>query len=113
MDMHRRDMGDVTVLALEGIVNGGEESRTLVATVTNILEEGRRKFILDLGQVSWVNSSGLGTLHKCWSLVREMQGSFKLTNVNHRVRQVLAVSHFDDLFESYPDIRGAVASFYR
>jgi anti-sigma B factor antagonist len=113
MNMQRRDMGDVTVLALDGIVDGGAESRALVATVTEILGEGRRKLILDLGEVSWVNSSGLGALHRCWSLARELQGSFKLTNVNSRVRQVLAVSHFDALFESYPDVRGAVASFYR
>lgn len=113
METQRRDMGDVTVLALEGVLNGGKESRALVASVTAVLDEGRRKLVLDLGRVSWVNSSGLGTLHRCWKLVQEGRGSFKLTNVNSRVRQVLAVSHFDHLFESYPDIRGAVASFYR
>lgn len=113
MNMQRRDLGDVTVLALDGVVNGGDESRALVAAVEAALGEGRRKLVLDLGRVSWVNSSGLGTLHKCWSLVRAREGWFKLTNVNSRVRQVLAVSHFDDIFESYTDVRGAVASFYR
>jgi len=112
MKISREDLGDVTILRLAGVLNGGSDSGDLRATVNTLIDEGRQKLILDMGQVSWANSVGLGNLHFCYTAVKNSGGAFKLTSVNHRIQQVLSVSRFDTIFESYDDVRGAVASFY-
>jgi anti-sigma B factor antagonist len=112
MNLIQKDMGDVTILQVEGMISG-EEGEDLRDRIRNLVAAARTKVVLDLARVSWINSSGLGTLHHCLGDIREAGGSFKLTNVNPRVRQVLSVSRFDTIFESYSDVRGALASFYR
>lgn len=112
MNLKRNDMGEVTVLHLEGVLSGGKDAAALRAAVTELLEEGRMKLVLDLEKVAWINSFGLGTLHGCHTDARKAGGYFKITNVNQRVRHVMTVSRFDSLLESFDDVRGAVASFY-
>lgn len=112
MKISREDLGDVTILRLQGILNGGTENQDLRTTVKGILDEGRKKIVLDMELVSWANSVGLGNLHFCHNTVKQSGGVLKLTKVNKRIKQVLEVSRFDTIFESYPDVRGAVASFY-
>ncbi len=113
MNLSQKEMGDVTILRLEGIFSGDAEGDTLRNRIRDLVAAGRTKVVLDLARVTWINSSGLGMLHHCLADIREAGGSFKLTNVNPRVHQVLAVSRFDTIFESYSDVRGALASFYR
>ncbi len=112
MKISREDLGDVTILKLQGILNGGTDSEDLRAMVKAILAEGRYKLVVDMERVSWANSVGLGNLHFCYTAAKNSGGFLKLTNVNQRIQQVFEVARFDTIFESYDDVRGAVASFY-
>jgi anti-anti-sigma factor len=113
MKISREDLGDVTILRLQGVLNGGSDSQDLRTTVKEILAEGRQKLVVDMERVSWANSVGLGNLHFCYTAIKNSGGFLKLTKVNHRIQQVFQVARFDTIFESYDDVRGAVASFYR
>lgn len=112
MNFKRNDLGEITVIHLEGVLSGGEDAAALRTAVTSLLDEGRLKLVVDLEKVAWINSFGLGTLHACHTEARKAGGFLKITNVNKRVRHVLTVSRFDSLLESFADVRGAVASFY-
>jgi len=113
MNLTREEVGDVTVLRLEGLMDGGKGCQALRSLVESLAAQGPKKVVVDLARVSWLNSQGLGVLHACHRAIQGSGGSLKLTHLNPRVRQVLAVSRFDTLFESYDDVRGALASFYR
>jgi anti-sigma B factor antagonist len=113
MTIETEDLGDVTILRLAGLLNGGGGKDDLRTTVEDLVHSGRNKVIVDMAKVPWANSVGLGSLHFCYRAVKETGGSFKLTNVSPRIRHILHVSHFDTIFESYQDVRGALASFYR
>lgn len=113
MKISREDLGEITILRLQGILNGGTDSQDLRAMVKEVLSEGRHKLVVDMERVSWANSVGLGNLHFCYTAIKNSGGFLKLTNVNHRIQQVFEVARFDTIFESYDDVRGAVASFYR
>jgi len=107
------DFGDVTIIRLAGLLNGGTGRDDLRSTVADLIHSGRNKVVVDMAKVPWTNSVGLGNLHFCYLAMKDSGGSFKLTNVSPRIRQILNVSHFDTIFESYEDVRGALASFYR
>lgn len=111
MNLTREDVGDVTVLKLEGLMDGGKGCQAFRTLVEELAAEGPRKVVVDLGRVSWLNSQGLGALHACHRAIQGSGGALKLSQLNPRVRQVLAVSRFDTLFESYEDVPGALASF--
>ena len=111
MNLTREDVGDVTVLKLQGLMDGSKGCQAFRTLVEELAAAGPKKVLVDLGGVSWLNSRGLGILHACHRTIQGAGGSLKLTRLNPRVRQVLAVSRFDTLFESYEDVPGALASF--
>ena len=111
--LNRRDSGDVTIIELSGRLMGGPDSDLVQKTVRDLIAEGRTKVVVDLSQVAWVNSSGLGSLIASYTALREKSGSLKLLNVSRRIEQILAVTKLSTVFESYPDEGSVLASFNR
>ena len=107
------DLGDVTIVRLAGLLNGGTGRDDFRTKIQDLVHSGRNKVVVDMAKVPWANSVGLGNLHFCYLAVKDSGGSFKLTNVSPRIQHILRVSNFDTIFESYQDVRGALASFYR
>jgi anti-sigma B factor antagonist len=73
----------------------------------------RRAIILHLGEVAFVDSSGLGTMVRTLTSIRQVRGDLKLCNVPENVRKVLELSHLTQLFDSHESEENAVAAFYR
>jgi len=109
--MTRRDDGDVTILTLSGRLMGGPDTEQFLKAMRELIDAKRMRVIIDMGDVAWVNSSGLGALIAGWTLLQEKGGSLKLIGVSRRIEQILAVTKLDTVFELHPDEASARAGF--
>jgi anti-sigma B factor antagonist len=95
-----------------GRIVAGSESESLRAHVAWLLRD-RRAILLHLGEVGFVDSSGLGTIVRSLTSTRQVHGDLKLCNVPEPVRKVLEMSHLTQLFDTHESEETAVAAFYR
>lgn len=107
-----RDVGRVTIVQCNGRIVAGTESESLRAHVAWLLRD-RRSIVLHLGEVAFIDSSGLGTIVRTLTSTRQVHGDLKLCKVPEHVRKVLDVSHLSKLFETHDSEENAVAAFYR
>jgi anti-sigma B factor antagonist len=111
MKIFRDDRDGVVVLQVSGKLMGGPDAEAFQDQIKGILDEGGRKILVDLGEVSWVNSTGLGILIAGHSTVTKSGGDMKLCKVSRRVESILMVTRLNMIFESYTDEAQALASF--
>lgn len=110
--LETRDIGRVTVVRCKGRLVSGGESESLRAHVAHLLRD-RRAIVLHLGDVAFVDSSGLGTMVRTLTSTRQVHGDLKLCDVPEHVKKVLELSHLTKLFDSHESEDHAVAAFYR
>jgi anti-sigma B factor antagonist len=106
-----RQVGRVTIVCCNGRIVSGGESEALLAHVSWLLHD-RRSIVLHLGDVAFIDSSGLGTMVRTLTSVRQAHGELKLCNVPEHVRKVLELSHLTKLFDAHESEEKAVAAFY-
>lgn len=111
MKIKRDDKDEVTVLRVEGKIMGGPDAETFHNLVKGLLAEGRTKVVLDLGKVSWVNSTGLGILISGHSTIQQNGGAMRLVGVNKRIDQIFMVTKLHTIFQSFETEAEALASF--
>jgi anti-sigma B factor antagonist len=90
------------------LIDGHTKLRDLAHVFTGA---GAKKFVLNLAQVEFVDSYGVGELARCYSVVRRAGGDMKLASVNVKVLGVLEISRLTTVFQIYPDEGAAVESF--
>ncbi len=101
----------VTVLTLAGRVTLGEESGQLRSKVKEVLEKGKTRLVLDLGEVSYIDSAGLGTLVSGFTSAQNLGAAMKLANLTKRVREQLHITKLVTVFEVYDSVADAIKSF--
>jgi len=106
-----REVDGVLVLDLEGRVVLGEESSALRERVKGLLGQGRRKILLNLEQVSHIDSGGLGTLVSAFTSARSLGGFLKMLNLTKKIRDLLQVTKLLTVFEVFEDEVAAIKSF--
>ncbi len=111
LSLDTREVGRVTVVCCNGRIVAGEESEALRSHVSWLLHD-RRSIVLHLGDVVFIDSSGLGMIVRTLTSVRQAHGELKLCNVPEHVRKVLELSHLAKLFDSHESEETAVAAFY-
>ena len=107
------DNGDVTVVALTGRITLGEGTSRLRDAVRQALDRGRNKLVLNLAEVMYVDSSGLGELVHALTSVRRGGGQLKLSNLQALMRDLIQVTRLYSVFEVFPDEESAVNSFHQ
>ncbi|MGA7908212.1 MAG: anti-sigma factor antagonist [Candidatus Sulfotelmatobacter sp.] len=112
LSLDTRKVGRVTVVRCNGRIVAGSESESLRAHVTWLLRD-RRAIVLHLGDVGFIDSSGLGTIVRTLTSTRQVHGDLKLCNVPEHVRKVLELSHLTKLFDTHDSEENAIAAFYR
>ena len=112
LSLDTRKVGHVTIVRCNGRIVAGGESDSLRAHVTWLLRD-RRAIVLHMGEVEFIDSSGLGTMVRSLTSIRQAHGELKLCNVPDHVRKVLELSHLTKLFDSHDSEEMAVAAFYR
>ncbi len=106
-----REVGDVTVVDLSGKVTLGEGSGALRDTVREVLSKGQNNIVLNLGNVSYIDSSGLGQLVSCYVTAANQGSKVKLVGVQKKVSDLLQITKLFTVFESFDNEAAAVGSF--
>jgi anti-sigma B factor antagonist len=106
--MTERDVSGVTVLDIEGRIVLGEESNSFREKVKSLLAAGKKKIILNLAQVSYID---LGTLVATFHSARSQGATLKLTNLGAKFKEVLQVTKLMTVFDTYDTEAAAVGSF--
>lgn len=111
MDIDVETQSDVQLITLRGRLSLGEPFDQLSATMTELLNAGHSRFLLDLQDVPTVDSSGIGLLVRFLTSARQRRGTLKLLNPSKFVVQTLSLVRVLTLFEIFEDAQLAVASF--
>ena len=112
MQIDERLNGEVTVIKVTGDITLNQGGDVMLKDkVQSLLQQGRKKLVLDLGNVSYVDSAGLGQLVQIHSTAKTNGGSLRLVNVTKRLKDLLVVTKLVTIFDSYDSEADAVASF--
>jgi anti-sigma B factor antagonist len=106
-----RQEGDVAVVDLSGRITLGDGSGTVRETVKGLVGSGHKKVLLNLKDVTYIDSAGLGELVGSYATVTNQSGQIKLLNAQGKVRDVLQVTKLYTVFESFEDEALALRSF--
>ncbi len=106
-----RESGMVSVVDVSGRITLGEGSALMRKMIRGLLEEGRTKILLNLGDVDYIDSSGIGELVSGYTAVKGRGGELKLLNLNRRVRDLLQLTRLYTVFDVHSDETTAVSSF--
>ena len=106
-----RSAGGVQILDLTGKLILGEECNRLREEVKKLLAGNQKKILLNLGQVSFIDSSGVGTLVSIFTSVKGQGGELKLCQLTQRFQETLQITRLMTVFEVYPVEGNALASF--
>jgi anti-sigma B factor antagonist len=106
-----RDAGPVTVVDLSGRIILGDGSALLRTTIRGLLADERRKILLNLADVDYIDSSGIGELVSGYSAVKNQGGDLKLLQLTKKVRDLLQITKLYTVFDVYSDEGSAISSF--
>jgi anti-sigma B factor antagonist len=106
-----RQTGSVTIVDISGRIELGEASAALRDTVYDLLSKGQKQILLNLGDVHYIDSSGLGVLVNAFTSVRKQGGELKLLNLTNKVRDLMQITKLYTVFDIMDDEAVAVKSF--
>jgi anti-sigma B factor antagonist len=111
MKIVERQINDVTLLDLHGKIMIGEGDDALRDAVAKVVESGKTKIILNLGEVDYVDSAGLGEIVRCYTTVSRKGGRLKLIHLTKKIRDLLSITKLLTVFETFDSEDEAVRSF--
>ena len=111
MQATTRQVGDVTVIDISGRITLGEGNVVLREIVRELADKGQKRIVLNMAEVQYMDSSGVGELVKVHTTLRNQSGQLKLANLNQRTHDLLHLTRLSTVFDIHKDERNAVASF--
>jgi anti-sigma B factor antagonist len=111
MKISTRQVDGVTILDCSGRITLGEGSITLRENVGQLLTKGQKKILLNLGEINYIDSSGIGELVTAFTTVRKQGGDLKLLNLTKKVHDLLQITKLYTVFDVKDDEAAAVKSF--
>ncbi len=111
LKMTDREVNGITVVAMDGRIVLGEESGALRERIKSLLNDKKSKIVLDMGNVTYIDSAGLGTLVATYHSARQQGAAMKLVNLGQKFREVLQVTKLLTVFEVHDTEASALASF--
>ena len=111
LNIRERQAGDVTILDMDGKITIGEGSVAVRSAVRRLLEEGKKKILLNLSGVGYVDSSGIGELVSSYTTINREGGQLKLLNLTQKIRDLLAITKLLTVFDTYEDESEALNSY--
>ena len=111
LDLKERQAGDVTILDLSGEVRIGDSSVALRNSVRNLADQGKKKLLLNLAGVKYIDSSGIGELIANYTTVSRQGGQLKLLNLTDRIQNLLVITKLLTVFDAYDNEAEALKSF--
>ena len=98
MKFNRRDVNDAVVIDVKGQLTGGPEAETFRDLFRSIIADGKKNVIVNLKDVEWISSTGIGIMIRGYKTVREAEGHFILVHVGERTGQIFNVLRLYDIF---------------
>ena len=111
MKFTTREVGGVTIVDLSGKITLGDGGLTLREEVHKLLADGQKKIVLNLADVNYIDSSGLGELVSAYTAVKNAGGELKLLNLTSKVRDLLVITKLVTVFDVKDNEAAAVSSF--
>ena len=111
LNVRERQAGDVTILDLEGKITIGEGSVSLRSAIRRLIEEGKKKLLLNLAGVGYVDSSGIGELVSSYTTINREGGQLKLLKLTQKIKDLLTITKLLTVFDVYDDESEALNSF--
>jgi anti-sigma B factor antagonist len=111
LDLKERQAGDVTILDLSGEVRIGEGSIFLRDSIRKLGDEGKKKVLLNLAGVKYIDSSGIGELIANYTTISRQGGQLKLLKLTDRIQNLLVITKLLTVFDAYEDEAEALKSF--
>jgi anti-sigma B factor antagonist len=111
MEIVERTVNDVTVLDLKGKMTLGEGDELLKDKINSLLAAGKKKLLLNLESVPYIDSAGLGEVVRTYTTVSRQGGSLKLLNLTKRIEDLLSITKLLTVFDTYDNEAEAVNSY--
>ncbi len=111
LDVKERQAGDVTILDMSGAVRIGQGSVALRDAVRGLTDAGKKKILLNLGGVNYIDSSGIGELIANYTTVSRQGGQLKLLNLTDKIQSLLVITKLLTVFDTYDNEAEALNSF--
>ena len=111
LNISERQAGDVTILDLNGKITIGEGSVALRNAIRRLLGEDKKKILLNLGEVGYIDSSGIGELVSSYTTVNRENGQLKLLNLTQKVQDLLAITKLLTVFDTFDSEQDALKSY--
>lgn len=111
MDIKERVVDGVSVLDLSGKIVLGEGDGQVRERIKDLLSDGQKKILLNLGDVTYVDSAGLGALISSYTTTKREGGQLKLVNLTKRIQDLLAITKLITVFDTYDNEQEALDSY--
>jgi len=111
MDIQQREENGIIILALSGKIIGGPDATLLNDRLDELIERDHKKFIIDLAQINWMNSSGLGILINGYSMLYNAGGQLKIASLSETIMNLFKITKLVNKFSIYPTVEEALAAF--
>jgi anti-sigma B factor antagonist len=111
MKIGRREEGSITIIEPKGKITIGEGDVLLREEITRLLSEEKKKLMLDLGGVSYMDSAGVGELVSVYTSVKNRGGELKLSCLTKKIKDLLQITQLMTIFDSYETTPEAIAAF--
>jgi len=111
LDFFDWEVDGVTVLNLSGRITLGDGTKILRKLIRDTLAEGKKRILLNMAEVFYIDSSGLGELVSAYTTVKNSGGQLRLMNLKARVQDLMQLTRMHMVFDIYTDEKAALASF--
>jgi anti-sigma B factor antagonist len=111
MNIHTRTVGQVHILDISGKILLGEPTKTIRHTISDLLENGGARIVINLMDVNYIDSAGIGELVRTYTTVTREGKQLRLLNLSKKIREVLVITKLLTVFQVYESEQAAVASF--
>jgi anti-sigma B factor antagonist len=111
MQIDERKVGDIVILDLKGKLTLGDGDELLRTRVNGLVQAGVKKILLNLGEVPYIDSAGLGEVVRTYTTVKKQNGTLKLLNLTKRIQDLLMITKLLTVFDTFDNESEAVVSF--
>ncbi len=111
MKLSFQEVKDIMVLSPKGKIMGGPDATQMHDQLHEFISQGKKKVVIDLSKVDWMNSTGLGILISGLTTMRNSGGELKLANVTEKIQSLLTITKLITVFECHDSLEEAVESF--
>ena len=110
MKLNSREQDSVVILEPKGKIMGGPDATALKEAIRDYVNQNKKNVVIDLAEVDWMNSTGLGIMISCLKTVKEAGGELKLSNVTDKIKSLLTITKLVTVFDAYNSTDEAIAS---